>query len=417
MEYFFKEIYTLFQNPLLKTNGGKFFIINNNFKKELIENSFLFFSLFFNKEFKIYKKIDLNLLISIINNEKFICILYEDEINNTLLPEKKEIIENISKIEINSDLKINDILKILLKNGYDYSPNSNLDNSEFKNIGDIIELREFYSDNLYRIEFFGKNIEKVSQISKVNKNILETLDNINIYPSKKLLDYNSDNFSLDLYSYIDKENIINLENSENIIYLDKYNYNFQKIKKDFSKFFDEKYSIFLFSKNKDETKRMLFDENIRIENISFYDYKNNEIIKSFVDKKNKIIFLSDLDLFNRNYSENKDIDLKSEFQKKVKKKKNRLNYFLQEIKNEDYVVHAEHGIGKFKGIFKKEIDDIEKDFALLEYADSDKLYVSIENLDKIDKYIGRGNPKISRLSESPVWMLRRKKIKEERTFF
>ncbi|MCF7795495.1 DEAD/DEAH box helicase [Patescibacteria group bacterium] len=410
---FFKEIYNLFQNPLLNTPGGNFLIINRYIKKELIENYFLFFSLFFNKNLKIYKKINLELLISIINNNKFICILYEDEINNLPLPNKEYLLENILEIKTNSDLKINDILKILLKNGYDYSPNFNLDNSEFKNIGDIIELREFYSDDLYRIEFFGKKIEKISKISKNNKDILEILNKINIYPSQKLLDYNSDNFSESLYSYINKNNIINLENDSNIIYLDRYNQNFKKIKKDFKTFFDKNYTISLFSKNKEEIKKILFDQEIKIENINFYNYKNNEIIKSFIDKKRKIVFLSDLNLFSKNYSENKDLNLKSDFQKKIKKRKKKLKYFLQEIKYSDYVVHAEHGVAKFNGIFKKEIDDIKKDFALLEYANFDKLYVSIENLDKIDKYIGKNNPKISRLSESPIWILKRKKIKEE----
>lgn len=389
-------------------------IIDRNTKKELIENSFIFFSLFFNRKFKIYKKINLELLISIINRDNnFICILYEDEINNTPVPDKKYILENILDVKINSDLKINDILKILLKNGYDYSPNFNLDNSEFKNIGDIIELVEFYSDNLYRIEFFGKKIEKISKISKINKDILEILNKINIYPSQKLLDYNSDYFSKNLYSYINKKNIINLKKSSDVIYLDKYNYNLKKIKKDFKEFFDNDYSMLLFSKNKDEIKKILFDQKIRIEKIIFYDYKNTEIISSFIDKKNKIIFLSDLDLFNIDYSKNKDLNLKSTFQKKIKKRKNKLNYFLQEIKYNDFVVHTEHGVAKFKGIIKKDIDNQEKDFALLEYSNSDKLYVSIENLDKIDKYIGKNNPKISRLSESPLWILKRKKIKED----
>ncbi|NCC70090.1 hypothetical protein EOM09_00710, partial [bacterium] len=267
IEYFFGEIYNFFQNPLLDNSGGKFFILKNNIKKELVENSFLFFSLFFNKKFKIYKEINLELLISIINNDNFISILYENEINNILIPEKKYILENIIKIETSSDFRINDILKLLLKNGYDYSPNFNLDNSEFKNIGDIIELRDFYTDNLYRIEFLGKSIEKISKISKDNKDILEILNNINIYPSKKILDYNYDNFSKNLYSYINKNNIFNFAKSSNINYLDKYNYNLKKIKKEFKDFFDKNYSIFLFSKNKEEIKKILFNEKIKIEKI------------------------------------------------------------------------------------------------------------------------------------------------------
>lgn len=66
----------------------------------------------------------------------------------------------------------------------------------------------------------------------------------------------------------------------------------------------------------------------------------------------------------------------------------------------DYVVHAAHGIGKFTDLVKQTVDDVTRDYLLIEYAEGDKLYVPIEQLDRVTRYVGpKGdNPRLTRLN-------------------
>jgi transcription-repair coupling factor (superfamily II helicase) len=77
------------------------------------------------------------------------------------------------------------------------------------------------------------------------------------------------------------------------------------------------------------------------------------------------------------------------------------------------VVHIENGIGIYRGIKKLKIDGHEKDFLLIEYQDEDKLYVPIESLELVQKYIGgeKGRPKIDKLGTG-YWKNTKSKVKK-----
>ncbi|MCL6632526.1 MAG: transcription-repair coupling factor [Alicyclobacillus herbarius] len=60
----------------------------------------------------------------------------------------------------------------------------------------------------------------------------------------------------------------------------------------------------------------------------------------------------------------------------------------QELKPGDYVVHINHGIGKYLGIRTLEIDGRHKDYLHLQYAGNDSLYVPVEQIDQVQRYIG-----------------------------
>ncbi|PIW68842.1 MAG: hypothetical protein COW10_00325, partial [Candidatus Omnitrophica bacterium CG12_big_fil_rev_8_21_14_0_65_42_8] len=57
-----------------------------------------------------------------------------------------------------------------------------------------------------------------------------------------------------------------------------------------------------------------------------------------------------------------------------------------DIQLNDYVVHVDHGIGRFKGFKKIKYGEEEKENIVIEYADNDKLYVPIEEMHLIQKY-------------------------------
>ena len=65
----------------------------------------------------------------------------------------------------------------------------------------------------------------------------------------------------------------------------------------------------------------------------------------------------------------------------------------------DYVVHENHGIGRFAGIVKMQVDGLEKDYVKINYAGTDSLYVPATQLDLVTKYTGAGEDKQIRLSK------------------
>jgi transcription-repair coupling factor (superfamily II helicase) len=68
----------------------------------------------------------------------------------------------------------------------------------------------------------------------------------------------------------------------------------------------------------------------------------------------------------------------------------------------DYVVHASHGIAFFRDIVQQEIDGTVRDYLFLEYADGDKLFVPVEQLDRVTRYVGPegASPRLTRLNTS-----------------
>ncbi|MBF0462629.1 MAG: transcription-repair coupling factor [Magnetococcales bacterium] len=61
---------------------------------------------------------------------------------------------------------------------------------------------------------------------------------------------------------------------------------------------------------------------------------------------------------------------------------------FSDLKEGDLVVHADHGIGRFGGLHSLDIGSIKNEFLLIAYQDDDKLYVPVENLDRVSKYSG-----------------------------
>ncbi|MGX6446293.1 transcription-repair coupling factor [Neobacillus sp. K501] len=106
------------------------------------------------------------------------------------------------------------------------------------------------------------------------------------------------------------------------------------------------------------------------------------------------------------------------FNKRVKKSKNRQKLSnaeriksYSELKIGDYVVHVNHGIGKYLGIETLVINGIHKDYLNIHYQGTDKLYVPVEQIDLVQKYVGSEGkePKIYKLGGSD-WKKVKKKV-------
>lgn len=99
--------------------------------------------------------------------------------------------------------------------------------------------------------------------------------------------------------------------------------------------------------------------------------------------------------------------------KKKKQKKGEEIRSLSDITAGDLVVHSLHGIGRFAGIRKLELEGVTKDYITIQYAGKDVLYVPVTQLDMVSKYIGPRDDtgvKLNKLS-SVEWQKTRNNVK------
>lgn len=71
---------------------------------------------------------------------------------------------------------------------------------------------------------------------------------------------------------------------------------------------------------------------------------------------------------------------------------------LLELKPGDYVVHLFHGIARFAGTTWMEVNGVKREFLSLHYAEKDRLYVPVEAMDRVERYIGAPDPELHSLS-------------------
>ncbi|MCC7381987.1 MAG: transcription-repair coupling factor [Deltaproteobacteria bacterium] len=87
---------------------------------------------------------------------------------------------------------------------------------------------------------------------------------------------------------------------------------------------------------------------------------------------------------------------------------------LADLKPGDFVVHIDHGIGKYLGIVRLAVNGVDGDFLHIEYRDGDKLYLPVHRLRLVQKYAsaedGR-NPPLSKLG-SQTWLGTKRKVKD-----
>ena len=129
------------------------------------------------------------------------------------------------------------------------------------------------------------------------------------------------------------------------------------------------------------------------------------LVKGFEYPDLKVCVISDKEVFG---------EAKKSLPKKSSKKKGvgKITSFA-ELKPGDYVVHANHGIGVFKGIKQIEIAGNTRDYLDIVYDKGDKLYVPVDQLDLVQKYIGSEgkSPKINKLGGNE-WQKAKAKVRK-----
>ena len=146
----------------------------------------------------------------------------------------------------------------------------------------------------------------------------------------------------------------------------------------------------------------------------FQDYDNLKTLpiavaplqEGFLNTKEKFAFFTSAQLLKHSY---KQTNFAEKFDKTYSK-----HVRFKELEIGDYVVHQEHGIGRYGGLITLEEDNLPLDCLLIEFKGSQKLYVPLHDFRKVQKYIGlKGRaPKISSLNTT-TWKEVKKRVKED----
>ena len=128
------------------------------------------------------------------------------------------------------------------------------------------------------------------------------------------------------------------------------------------------------------------------------------INKGFEYPDGKFVLVSDREIYGRS---KRRIQARSS-----KKKRKKLDPFT-DLKVGDYVVHENHGIGKYLGIKTLEVNGQKRDYLYIKYSGTDKLYVPTDQMDLIQPYIGMDGkePRLSKLGGAE-WQKTKNKVRQ-----
>ena len=148
-----------------------------------------------------------------------------------------------------------------------------------------------------------------------------------------------------------------------------------------------------------DTELASFIEEGKIKIVSF------PIKAGFISRNDKIVVLTDYQIFNKPY--------RTKISTRLKSKKSRTKDFAS-IKKGDFVVHEIYGIGQYAGLETIKIGDVEQESIKILYADGDVVYVNLNYLSLVKKFSSKDNvqPKLTKLG-SGEWTRTKKKVKSK----
>ena len=338
---------------------------------------------------------------------------------------------------------------------------------EFAVRGGIIDVFSFAYQHPYRIEFFDDLVERLSSFNVSNQLSITAFDEIELLPNtsdhdftdkrKTILSFFSSE-SCFVFSDTDKithrlenlykkaeeayksldtttqyppvklfvqpqewisdcqnRSIIVLEKTDQLkikekLYINQspqpaFNKKFDLLVSHLNKNKEQDYENILFCSNEQQAKRFndIFED---MEEKVSYKTEVLAIYMGFEDFEAKIACFSDHQIFERYHK----YRLKSDH-----RKKEALNLKeLTQMEVGDYITHIDHGIGKFGGLQRIEVEGKWQEAIKLFYGERDLLYLSIHSLHKISRYAGKEGsiPKIYKLG-SKAWKVLKQKTKSK----
>ena len=320
------------------------------------------------------------------------------------------------------EMSIGKIQEDLIKNKFDkaYMIEKRM---QYSLRGDILDIFSSDGDYPVRVEFFGDEIERIAYFNLESQKSIETLDNINVYIN------NNKDGKISFFDLVKKSKIkgleIYFENSELLRY--KLEENILREREEEEKFrgrFEELLEV----GEEVEIKRFSEEE---IKKFEDYDYikklsqKENILLMSEEEKRYKEIFENyniEIERYPHyeGYREKgrlilTDRELKGIKVKREAKEKVDLKYKdVSQIRENDFIIHENYGVGIYQGIETMN----GQDYLKIKYADEDKLFVPVEGINKIEKYVSTPGviPDIYQLGRRG-FKRKRQKLEEEMVAF
>ena len=376
---------------------------------------------------------------------------------------KKELDKNTLKIGVADHISLDFVNEVLFE--YNFNRTDFVtEPGDFSVRGGIIDVFSFSNDEPYRIEFFGDEVDSIrsfdveTQLSKErlkkvsimpnveNKSLQENRESFLKYiaPNTVIFTQNTDTIIGKLDTFFSKASEAFMELSKEINHADpselfcngafiknqlndftlatinqpekaltktnirfktspqpSFNKQFDLLIKNLNNYSKQGYSNYLFCANDQQAQRFHDIFNDQEQAVS-YQTIVFPLHQGFIDATAKIVCYTDHQIFERYHK----FRLKNGYAKKQ-------SITLKELTNleiGDYVTHMDHGIGKFGGLQKIDVDGNKQEAIKLIYGDRDILYISIHSLHKISKFNGKDGkpPKVYKLG-SGAW----KKIKQK----
>jgi len=397
-----------------------------------------------------------------------IIVTYPDALFEKVVT-RRELEKNTLKVSVHDNLSIDFVNEILFEYKFkrvDFVTEP----GEFSVRGGIVDVFSFSHDEPYRIEFFGDEVDSIrtfdvetqlstDQIKKIsiipnvaNKFLEESRQSFLKYIAQKTVIFtkNADltfarvdslyekaveafeNLSKDIQHAEPKElfcsaallkkqfldfNIVEfgstsvlssaVETSQPIEYKTTpqpaFNKNFDLLIENLNTNHNKGFTNYIACVSEQQAKRFhdIFED---VEQEVSYKTIVLSLFQGFVDHDNKIICYTDHQIFERYHK----FHLKNGYAKKQ-------SITLKELTNldiGDYVTHIDHGIGKFGGLQKIDVEGKKQEAIKLVYGERDILYLSIHSLHKITKFNGKDGkpPKVYKLG-SKAWKVLKQKTK------
>lgn len=377
---------------------------------------------------------------------------------------RKQLEKNTLKIKKGDSLSLDFLNEMLFT--YNFNRTDFVtEPGEFSVRGGIVDVFSFSNNEPYRIEFFGNEIESIrtfdvetqlstQQLSKitiipnienkeneeVRQSILEYISEETIFIAKDIDSFPQKidklfNKSVEIYEKLSNEvkhiapevlfcqsnellecigsfqsiftGANSLFSSEKIVFRTNpqpaFNKQFELLISYLNEKHEEGFTNYIICSTEQQAKR--FDDIFKeMEQKVHYQTAILSLHSGFVDSDNKINVFTDHQIFERYHK----FHLKNGYAKKqaITLKE------LTQLTVGDYVTHIDHGIGKFAGLQKIEVEGKMQEAIKLIYGDRDVLFVSIHSLHKITKYNGKDGkpPKIYKLG-SGAWKALKQKTK------
>lgn len=171
-----------------------------------------------------------------------------------------------------------------------------------------------------------------------------------------------------------------------------YHKNFDMIAESFTHFLSDGYTIYILSDSDKQIERLRAIFADRGDSITFTPVATT-LHEGFVDHESRCCVFTDHQIFDRFHKYN----LKSD-----RARSGKLALSLKELSSiepGDFIVHVDHGVGRFAGLYRTNVSGRTQEMIKLVYANDDIIFVSIHSLHKLAKYRGKEGvpPKINKL--------------------